>query len=377
MTSIEKQRLKILLLKYQLIYFAIVFCLSLILLFGYSKIQFILAENLFKTNLNGLLVQDFRTVVLNLDQFVPSQFSSIELIKDAQVIINIGTRNNSLLTFDTKFDTIDGSSLNFSSSYVLIFSILGLFLGLSLLISRYINTYFTHAYQKQVLDQVKLEKSELLNQISKKVAHDIRSPLSTLNMLASMIENSEIREMQNAVTEQIDRIANDLLSYSKSHSHSLQTESYSLKNLLSLMQKEYHLKSSNIECSIKFVDKLSLDINFIDSTTLYQNLNNFINNSIEAQAKNIIVSAELVKNIICIQVIDDGCGIDESNLKKIGNVEFTTKNFSTNSRLVRSGSGIAMVNALKSFQERGWALEIQSKAGSGTTVNIKIKNQEI
>lgn len=378
MTNIEKYQLKVLLIKYQLIYFVIVFCLSLVIIFGYSKIQYLLAENLFKTNINQLLVRDFRTVTLNMDQFVPSQFSTIELIKDGQVILSIGSRESHFLSFKTKFTTKDEMGLVFSSSYRLIITIVSLVLVLSLIISRFINKYFTRTYEKQMADQAKLQRSELLNEISKKVTHDIRSPLSTLNMLANLIENSEVREMQQAVTKQIDRIANDLLNYSNNqHSEGLGTPE-SLKDLFLQLKKEYDLKTLSMNCSIAFEDQLDSDIQLCDLTVLYQNLNNFINNSVEAKAKCIKVVMGADKSVISIAVVDDGVGMDEGVLKRIGRSAFSTKNLSKALvGLVSSGNGIAMLNAREAFEIRGWILDIKSNVGVGTTVSVLIPKIEV
>lgn len=372
MTKAEKRQLKILLIKYQLIYFGIVLSLSLILLFGYSKIHFLLAQNLFKTNMNELLVQDFRTAILNLDQFVPSQFTAIDLVKDNQIILSIGSRDSSFFNFDTKFKTIDQTSLVFSSSYQLIFAIVIAFLILSFLVSRFINKYFTRSYEKQIFNQLKLQKSELMNEISKKVAHDIRSPLSTLNMLASLIENVEVREMQYAVTNQIDRIANDLLNYSKTQQDVIQPLQERLKSLFAQMQKEYSLKFKEINCGVRFEDRLTFDPILADVTLLYQNLNNFINNSLEAHAKNIHVIAEVEGNFICVKVSDDGVGMDEATLKKIGKTEFSTKSLSSSSSIVESGNGIALLNAYKAMGAKNWILNIHSELGLGTTISVKI-----
>lgn len=378
MTNIEKHQLKILLIKYQLIYFVIVFCLSLVIVFGYSKIQYLLAENLFKTNMNQLLVHDFRTVILNIDQFVPSQFSTIELIKDGQVILSIGSQENHFLNFKTEFITKDEMGLVFSSSYRLIIAIVSLVLVLSLIVSRFINKYFTRTYEKQMADQAKLQRSELLNEISKKVTHDIRSPLSTLNMLASLIENSEVREIQQAVTKQIDHIANDLLNYSKNQSSESLGTPESLKGLFLQLKKEYDLKTLGMNCSIAFEDQLDSDIQLCDLTVLYQNINNFINNSIEAKAQYIKIVMGTDKSVISITVMDDGVGMDKGVLKRIGKSVFSTKNLSkATAGLVSSGNGIAMLNARKAFEIRGWILDIKSHVGIGTTVSVLIPKIEV
>lgn len=366
MNEVEKKKLTALLLKYQLVYFTLVLCLSLFVIFGYYKIQNLIAESLYKTNVNELLVQDFRAVILNMDQFVPSQFVAIKLLKENQEIFNIGELQSHFLIYKSKHLTKDQMTLVFYSSYRLVLFLVGTFLLLSLFISRLLNRYLSRMFSKQLEDQVKLKQSELLNEISKKVAHDIRSPLSTLNMLAAAIENSEIREMQEAVTKQIDKIANDLLNFSKNQqleeAHSLQ----SIKQLFYQMKKEYELKSSKRICQIIFDDQLSFDVNLPSLTVLYQNINNFINNSIEANAKNITVVLKKEEDIQ-ISVTDDGHGMDEHTLNKVGKVEHTTKR----SDFV-SGNGIALLNAQKSTSSLGWQMQLQSTLGTGTTITIII-----
>lgn len=360
------KQLKILLIKYQLIYFGTVLCLSFVLIFGYSKIQYLLAQNLFKTNMNELLIQDFRAVILNLDQFVPSQFVAIDLIRDGHVILTIGSRENSILNFDTEFKTIDQTSLIFSSSYQLIFGIIGIFIFLSLLASRFINKYFSHSYEKQILNEVKLHRSKLLYEISKKVAHDIRSPLSTLNMLAATIENSEVREIQKAVTKQIDRIASDLLNFTKGRGIDSDLTFQSIKQIFSQIKKERELHSIDQNYKIIFEDELYSDVSLPNLTVLYQNINNFIQNSIEARAKNIKI---ILKQDECIQIsiVDDGDGMDKKTLSSVGKVEYSTKSGDNN-----SGNGIALLNAKKSAMAFGWNMQIESSIGIGTTIIITI-----
>ena len=362
----DTKQLKILLIKYQLIYFGTVLCLSLVLLFGYSKIQYLLAQNLFKTNMNELLIQDFRTVILNLDQFVPSQFVAIDLVRNGHVILTTGSRENSILNLDNEFKTIDQTSLIFSSSYQLIVGIIGIFIFLSLLASRFINKYFSHSYERQILNEVELHKSKLLYEISKKVAHDIRSPLSTLNMLAATIENSEVREIQKAVTKQIDRIASDLLNFTKGREIDSDLTFQSIKQIFSQIKKECELHSIDQNYQISFEDELYSDVRLPNLTVLYQNINNFIQNSIEARAKNIKIILRQDESIQ-IAVIDDGDGMDKKTLSSVGKIEYSTKSGHYN-----SGNGIALLNAKKSAMALGWKMQIESSLGIGTAITITI-----
>lgn len=380
MTTKEQHQLKNLLLKYQMINFAVVLVFSILICIGYFKIQYLLAESLFKNNSSELMVQDFRTVVLSLNQFVPGQFEAIDLVKDANVIFSIGNKTK-YLSFSSEFITKDKMSLVFVSSYKFIAIVISILVLLSVAFSKYINIYFTNAYSKQLDNQIKLQKIEMLNDISKKVAHDIRSPLSTLNMLSALIENVEVREMQNAVTLQIGKIANDLLSLARNENDSNKKIEVTIKNLFSQVRKEYELKSSLVNRQIVFKSALSNDYRFEDSTIIYQNLNNFINNAIEATVDGGLIQIDLVdlSKGIAISVRDFGSGMDEATLKKVGLITFSTKTnfFNYSLRGVNSGNGIAMVNAKKDISAKGWELVIDSKLDVGTTITVLIPRNQL
>lgn len=379
MTNLEKHQLKTLLLKYQLIYFLIVFAFSLLIFYGYFQIQFLLAESLFKTNSSELLVQDYRAVVLNMDQFVPGQFSLIKLMKDNSIVFSIGRMDVDYLSFKSQFVTKDKLNLVFVSSYNLVATVIFLFLSLSVVLSRFINIYFTKMYSKQIADQIKLQKSETLNDLSKKVAHDIRSPLSTLNMLSSMIDNLEVRDMQQAVTRQIDKIANDLLNYARGENNLNQALEENIKNFFFQLKNEYEFKADRLNRKIVFQDKLLMDYGLSDLTLLYQNLNNFINNSVEATSPGDSIEIELTESdkFVIVRVRDFGCGIDEATLRKLGVEAISTKKASLDSGLISSGNGIAVMNAFKSLNNKGWKLDITSNLGKGTTVAVLIPKESI
>lgn len=379
MTTKEQRQLKNLLLKYQMINFAVVLIFSILIFVGYFKIQYLLAESLFKNNSSEMMVQDFRTVVLSLNQFVPGQFEAIDLVKDNNIIFSIGNKAN-YLSFASEFITKDKMSLVFISSYKFIAMVISILVLLSMLFAKYINVYFTNAYSKQLDNQIKQQKIEMLNDISKKVAHDIRSPLSTLNMLSALIENNEVREMQNAVTLQIDKIANDLLSHARNENSLNKIIDISINDLFAQMKKEYELKSGQINRQIVFKSTLMTDYRFEDSTIIYQNVNNFINNAIEASADGGLIQVDLVdlSKGIAISVRDFGSGMDEATLKKVGQLTFSTKTiFNSSPAGVNSGNGIALVNAKKDISTKGWELTIDSKLKVGTTITVLIPRNQL
>lgn len=238
--------------------------------------------------------------------------------------------------------------------------------------------------QNEKINNFEQEKYKL--NLAKKLAHDIRSPLSTLNLISSKIEDPEIRSLQQAVSEQIDAIANKLLRETKDSKNNYQLNSDSQKMTISLSDffanfiKEYSLKASLITQNIMFeINFESIKLVNVDkelANIIYSSLNNFIQNSVEATQSNgsikLIVDIDSV-NIITIKVIDNGKGIPADVLEKLGHGELSYGKINLNSLDEKiSGSGIAVFNAKQGLLKFGGELLIDSEVGVGTTVTLKI-----
>ena len=87
-----------------------------------------------------------------------------------------------------------------------------------------------------------------------------------------------------------------------------------------------------------------------------------VENSIRACAKKIEIKIieEKKKDLLTIEIIDDGKGMDEKTLKNVLDPFFTTKN----TRKV--GLGLSLL--AQSAEESGGSIEIESKPGQGTKV---------
>jgi len=87
-----------------------------------------------------------------------------------------------------------------------------------------------------------------------------------------------------------------------------------------------------------------------------------VENSIRAYAKKIEIKIieDKKKDLLTIEIIDDGKGMDEKTLKNVLDPFFTTKN----TRKV--GLGLSLL--AQSAEESGGSIEIESKPGQGTKV---------
>ncbi|GAA3312435.1 hypothetical protein GCM10020331_000140 [Ectobacillus funiculus] len=85
----------------------------------------------------------------------------------------------------------------------------------------------------------------------------------------------------------------------------------------------------------------------------------------EAMSSGGVIKIECKKNIMnsVFVFIDEGSGISEENLKRLGEPFFTTK---------ENGTGLGLMVSFKIIQEHGGTIQIKSQLGRGSTFEIKL-----
>lgn len=207
---------------------------------------------------------------------------------------------------------------------------------------------------------------------SRQIAHDIRSPLSVLNMLLpsiNVIENEEKIELARMAVERVNNIADDILK--KRSSLVLKNNvtiliSELVRNIISEKQVEY--SDRNIEFVFENKNHGAKTAS-VDLADLARILSNLINNSVDAIANNGIIKITLddLGGKIKLIISDNGRGIPADVLDRIG-----TKGFSYNKLQGNGGSGLGIYNAKKIINSVNGTLHINSEVGVGTKVIIVI-----
>lgn len=266
-------------------------------------------------------------------------------------------------------------------------------------------------YNKSALaEKLKVENLELSYQVktvnmAKQVAHDIRSPLSALNIITSTLADvpEEKRLLIRNSVQRINDIANDLLQKGRATSctatiENLKTNKIHLHGLSDLnkieppqeSQKCYVFLLSTVvdnvvsEKRIQYREKINININIDlkDSFGLFVNANpnelsrvisNLINNSVESLPNNsgnvdVIVFNGHDKKVI-IQVKDNGSGIPKHVLVKLGQ-----QGVSYGKRNTQSGSGLGVYHAINTVKEFGGQITFQSVTADDLKNNETNKN---
>jgi two-component system, OmpR family, phosphate regulon sensor histidine kinase PhoR len=211
---------------------------------------------------------------------------------------------------------------------------------------------------KSALD---FNKHELeLNQL----LHDIKSPLSTLNLCMSHIENTN----QNTNSEE----AVTILKMALERICSLVTEKKSAANFL--------MTESVIEIAteLQFLNKLDVQIQisktkdeyFGDAEQLKTIIQNIANNSMNAGASVLIFKSTDMNDLTKIEITDNGRGIDKKILPYVGKVGMSFQQ--TTDLKNDKGQGLGLSSAVEILKSWGGELFVTSDSLAGTTITLSI-----
>jgi signal transduction histidine kinase len=224
---------------------------------------------------------------------------------------------------------------------------------------------------------------EIIGDIVRQVSHDIRSPLSALNMVVARLDDlpADQRQIIQAAAKRINGIANDLLQRHQSksqsdctfpgvHAVSVMKSATNIAELLRSIFAEKQASYSGEGCV-----ELRLDlagptdaICAIDEKEMLRVLSNLINNAVEALGGKGTVTLALrssLKKDVAVIVSDNGKGIPEHLLARLGKEKISFGKDGT-----ESGSGIGVFHAKSAVESMGGKFAIQSKVGMGTIITM-------
>ena len=224
------------------------------------------------------------------------------------------------------------------------------------------------------------EKHAAWSDIARKIAHEVKNPLTPIKLSAERIEKKfndnsyskdEISQLTNTISRQVDDIGK-LVDEFSSFARMPEAE-IKLDNLSQCLKESYQLYNSSrkdINLNLKIIKN---DIYFqFDKLQISRCFNNLIKNAIEAVEKipNPIIEIRLniTQNIITIEIIDNGVGIDDKMSGKIFEPYFTTKSKGT-------GLGLSIVKRI--IEDHGGKIKIEkNKNMAGTTASVKFNYNE-
>lgn len=232
------------------------------------------------------------------------------------------------------------------------------------------------AYDELVTAQEQLLRSERMAAIGElvaSVAHEMRSPLSSIRLNLQIIGRSlgketDLHEHYEIAFDQViqmERMFSDLLNYSKPLE--IQRKDISVEALVdrSLQELEGELSARGITVETRLPPDLPPIIG--DPDKLQQVLINILKNALEASAAHTSIQVRAMAQgsgsdaTLSLTVTDQGEGISARNLKVIFKPFFTTKQKGT-------GLGLPIVKKIMDAHRAG--ISVASEPGGGTMVRL-------
>lgn len=270
------------------------------------------------------------------------------------------SKNTFVIYFQTEY--FDTSSLGYL--YIFLADSLLLLLMIFIILS-------IRKYEKilHITMSKEIENSFKLFNLSRQVAHDIRSPLAALDSLVesfARLPESERIIARNAINR-IRDIANNLLSNNSHCVDQKQKYPYLVRALVEaiISEKRQAYQSSNkVDLILRSCPIEIFSTN--DPVALKRILSNLINNSFDAikDIGKIVIEIIDSDDYFLIKVRDTGCGISPEILPQLMELG------STHNKV--NGNGLGLYYASQTIKKMGGEISINSKVGEFTEATVRL-----
>lgn len=235
--------------------------------------------------------------------------------------------------------------------------------------------------QKELSRQEERRKSFMQD-----AAHEMRTPLTTINGLLEGLEYGVIDEsnqlrsikLMRKETTRLIRLVNENLDYENIRSNhiKLQKKEIDLNVLFEEISYQMQKLASESNNTLEFKETKGLTV-LADYDRLKQILVNLIKNAIQfTEDGKITVWAEESYYGTKIFVKDTGIGMTDQQIKNIWERYYKADLSRQNTRYGESGLGLSIVHQL--VQLHGARINVQSKVDQGTTFSVEFpKNEEL
>jgi signal transduction histidine kinase len=224
----------------------------------------------------------------------------------------------------------------------------------------------------ELIELRRLEKYVVTGRIARVMAHEVRNPLTNINLACEQLR-SEVEDEDSEIfftmikrnSERINQLVSDLLATTRAElSFSAASINDILEASIELAIDRIQLKQIQVE---KYYDQsicaIQMDIEKIKIVFL-----NLIVNAIEAMDDNgkLQIVTENDEGKCVVKISDNGKGMQKSELDRLFEPYFTTK---------EKGNGLGLANCHNIIIGHKGSITAESESGKGTTFTIIFPNQ--
>ena len=213
----------------------------------------------------------------------------------------------------------------------------------------------------------KSEKLALVGQMAAGIAHEIRNPLTSIRGFIQLFQSKYTEDEQHfeLVLSELDRInliVGEFLVLSKPTAVEFKEKEITtlIKDVVTLINTQAIM--NNIQIVEEYRSVLPKVV--CEENQLKQVFINVLKNAIEAMPNGGIIEVKVIekdKDKVSIFITDQGMGIPEEQIPKLGEPFYTTK---------EKGTGLGLMTCYKIIENHDGEMNISSKINEGTMVEI-------
>jgi PAS domain S-box-containing protein len=236
------------------------------------------------------------------------------------------------------------------------------------------NTYKHISIQYDITEKMrteetlrKTEKLSMVGELAAGIAHEIRNPLTTIKGFVQLLSQSEESKnllYSDIILEEIDRInfiVSEFMVFAKPQTYYFSECNITeiLDSVIKFLEAEAVLKNVIINYDNSFENVFISG----EKNQLKQVFLNVIKNGIEAMPNGGVISVSITSSHseITVTIKDNGIGMSEDQIRKLGEPFFTTKD---------TGNGLGLMVSYKIIQNHKGNITVHSDMNNGTNFVI-------
>jgi PAS domain S-box-containing protein len=235
-----------------------------------------------------------------------------------------------------------------------------------------ISVYFVDITEEKASEELlrRTDKLTAVGQLAAGVAHEIRNPLTALRGFVQLIQRASdekhiaYTDIMLSELDRIEFIISEFLVLSKPqvvtfHEHDLATL---IRQTMTLVETQAIIH--NVQISTEFESDIPLIR--CEPNQLKQVFINILKNAIESMPDGGDININLKRSDddrILIRFTDQGSGISEERMTKLGEPFYTTK---------EKGTGLGLMVSYKIIENHRGSISVHSQQSKGTTFDIRI-----
>ncbi len=224
----------------------------------------------------------------------------------------------------------------------------------------------------QVLQNlVKAEKLQTVSHLAASISHEVRNPLTAsrgfIQLLSDDISEETRKQYVDIALQELDRateVINDYLTFAKPTLDRAERLNISeeLQRAVKVIMPLANMNAIQIQLSLLPSDSYSVRG---EKKKFQQCLINILKNGIESMPNNrsLHINQTYYKNTIQINIRDEGTGMTQEQIDRLGEPYFTTK---------EKGTGLGLMVSYSIIKAMGGTVLVTSEQGKGTCFSLRL-----